>query len=88
MIHAKVKVGQILYASSLACNLTEATGFKQGLRAVAGFYTQEKIMCNACKGGGNIFKGKDRCKKCKGERVTEARKVLEIYIPRGSKYVS
>ncbi|KAI9858362.1 MAG: hypothetical protein M1830_006337, partial [Pleopsidium flavum] len=33
----------------------------------------------------SIFKEKDRCKKCKGNRVTEERKVLEIYIPRGSK---
>jgi DnaJ homolog subfamily A member 2 len=32
-----------------------------------------------------VFKDKDRCKKCKGARVVEARKVLELYIPPGSK---
>ena len=31
---------------------------------------------------------KDKCKKCQGECVTQSRKVLELYIPRGSKYAS
>lgn len=47
--------------------------------------TQETVICASCKGKGSIYAPKDKCKKCKGERVTEARKVLEIYIPRGSK---
>lgn len=59
---------------------------KQGLRSIGpGLVTQETVMCSACKGTGSVFKEKDRCKKCKGERVTEARKVLELYIPRGSR---
>lgn len=61
-------------------------GMKQGLRSIGpGLVTQETVMCNPCKGTGSVFKEKDRCKKCKGERVTEERKVLELYIPRGSK---
>lgn len=63
-------------------------GFRQGLKSVGhGLVTQETVMCSSCKGSGTIFKEKDRCKKCKGERVTEARKTLEVYIPRGSQYV-
>ncbi|KAI9851431.1 MAG: hypothetical protein M1830_006900, partial [Pleopsidium flavum] len=68
--------------------LTKYTGkgSKIGLRSVGpGLVTQETVICNSCKGTGSIFKEKDRCKKCKGNRVTEERKVLEIYIPRGSK---
>ena len=62
------------------------TGTKQGLRSVGpGLVAQETVLCSACKGIGTIFKEKDRCKKCKGERVVEARKVLELYIPRGSR---
>lgn len=53
-----------------------------------GLVTQETVICSSCKGSGKIFKEKDRCKKCKGERITEARKTLEVYIPRGSKYVT
>lgn len=60
----------------------------RGLRSVGhGLVTQETAICSSCKGSGKIFKEKDRCKKCKGERVTEARTTLEVYIPRGSKYV-
>lgn len=53
-----------------------------------GLVTQETVMCSSCKGSGRIYKEKDRCKKCKGECITEARKTLEVYIPRGSKYVT
>lgn len=61
-------------------------GMTTGLRAIGpGLVTQETVECSACKGSGHIFKEKDRCKKCKGQRVIEERKVLEIYIPRGSK---
>lgn len=64
----------------------KSTGFREGLRAIApGLVTHDTVMCSSCKGIGSIFKDKDRCKKCKGGRVTEAREVLEIYIPRGSK---
>jgi DnaJ family protein A protein 2 len=31
-----------------------------------------------------VFKEKDKCRKCKGKRVTSEKKVLEIYIPRGA----
>lgn len=44
--------------------------------------------CSTCSGAGSYYNQKDKCKKCKGNRVTEQRKVLEIYIPRGSRYVS
>ena len=47
--------------------------------------TPENVICGSCKGKGDVYNAKDRCKKCKGERVTEERKVLELYIPRGSR---
>ncbi|KAL8739171.1 MAG: hypothetical protein Q9181_000200 [Wetmoreana brouardii] len=57
-----------------------------GLKTVGpGLVTQETVVCRSCKGTGNVYKEKERCKKCKGERVVEEKKVLEIYIPRGSK---
>src|SRR3982751_1106125 len=45
---------------------------------------QDTSECTVCKGEGTIYKEKDRCKKCKGERTVEEKKVLELYIPRGS----
>jgi DnaJ-class molecular chaperone len=52
-----------------------------------GLVTQESVTCNSCKGAGKLFKERDRCRKCKGDRVIEKTNFLEIYIPRGSKYV-
>jgi DnaJ family protein A protein 2 len=46
---------------------------------------QEQAVCGNCEGSGSVFKDKDRCKKCKGKRVVQTRKMLELYIPRGSR---
>ncbi|KAI4254611.1 MAG: hypothetical protein LQ352_002992 [Teloschistes flavicans] len=53
------------------CGSCQGRGTQQGLRN--------------CQGTGKVYKDKDKCKKCKGERVVEEKKVLELYIPRGSK---
>ncbi|KAL8923210.1 MAG: hypothetical protein Q9172_003229 [Xanthocarpia lactea] len=68
------------------CVACQGRGMQQGLKSVGpGLVTQETVICRSCKGTGSIYRDKDRCKKCKGERVVEEKKVLEIYIPRGSK---
>ncbi|CAD6594191.1 MAG: hypothetical protein ASARMPRED_008834 [Alectoria sarmentosa] len=73
-------------AKAKQCASCQGKGSKQGLRSIGpGMVTQETVICASCQGKGSIYAQKDRCKKCKGVRVTEARKVLEIYIPRGSK---
>lgn len=43
------------------------------------------VTCSTCKGQGEFFSDKDKCKKCKGQKTTEAKKLLEIYIPRGAR---
>ena len=76
-------------AQSKQCSSCQGRGVTIGLRAVGpGLVTQETVTCNSCKGAGKVFKDKDRCKRCKGERVTVEKKALEIYIPPGSKYAS
>lgn len=68
------------------CGPCHGRGTQQGLKAVGpGLVTQETVICNSCKGTGSVYRDKERCKKCKGERVVEEKKVLELYIPRGSK---
>lgn len=62
-------------------------GYKEMLTRVGPMLTQSMAPCPVCKGAGNFFNSKDKCKKCKGAKVTEARKMLEIYIPRGAKFV-
>lgn len=55
------------------------------LRQVGPMLTQEISTCSTCKGSGQVYKDKDKCKKCKGARVVEQKKVLELYIPPGSR---
>lgn len=45
----------------------------------------ENVPCGTCSGAGKVYKDKDRCKRCKGKRVTQTKKVLELYIPPGSR---
>ncbi|KAI9856515.1 MAG: hypothetical protein M1813_008893 [Trichoglossum hirsutum] len=73
-------------AKPKTCATCHGRGYTQGLRSVGpGLVTQESVTCNSCKGAGKLFKERDRCRKCKGDRVIEKTNFLEIYIPRGSK---
>lgn len=67
------------------CERCGGSGETVGLRAVGpGMVTRAVVKCDACEGTGTIVKEKDRCRKCKGKRVTSEKKQLEIYIPRGA----
>jgi DnaJ homolog subfamily A member 2 len=66
--------------------LVLTVGVTARLRTVGpGLVTQETAECSTCQGTGEVYKDKDKCKKCKGKRVVETKKVLELYIPPGSK---
>ncbi|KAL9599735.1 MAG: hypothetical protein Q9219_003618 [cf. Caloplaca sp. 3 TL-2023] len=67
------------------CGSCGGRGWQQGLKAIGPMYAQQRSMCSPCKGTGSVYREKERCKKCKGECVVEEKKVLELYIPRGSK---
>jgi DnaJ homolog subfamily A member 2 len=43
-----------------------------------------RVTCFDCHGSGSALRIKDRCKKCKGERVIEEKKHLEFWIERGA----
>lgn len=61
-------------------------GWTASLRNLGGgLVTQEQVPCATCKGNAQIYKEKDKCRKCKGTCVKEEKKVLELYIPRGAK---
>ncbi|KAF8421085.1 hypothetical protein EV426DRAFT_229127 [Tirmania nivea] len=68
------------------CSTCNGEGYVRGLRQVGrGLMTQDHVECGNCKATGKVFKEKEKCRKCKGERVLEEKKMLEVYIPRGSK---
>lgn len=62
------------------------SGTKVALRPIGpGLVTQERVPCSTCNGRGSFFADKDKCKKCKGARTVSQKKILELYIPRGSR---
>ncbi|KAL2829224.1 hypothetical protein BDW59DRAFT_142337 [Aspergillus cavernicola] len=72
-------------ATAKKCSTCDGQGFKEVLTRMGQFLTQSTVVCSTCNGDGQFFAAKDKCKKCKGKKTNEAKKILEIYIPRGAK---
>jgi DnaJ family protein A protein 2 len=47
--------------------------------------TTQLHECNNCSGTGQVFRDKDKCRKCHGARTATTKKFLELYIPPGSR---
>jgi DnaJ family protein A protein 2 len=47
---------------------------------------QLQSVCTKCRGQGEVIKEKDRCKKCRGNKVVQEKKVLEIFIDKGMRH--
>lgn len=47
------------------------------------FNRPARVVCGDCNGAGSLLHAKDRCKKCKGTKLTEEKKLLEFWIERG-----
>ncbi|CAI7632341.1 unnamed protein product [Penicillium glandicola] len=82
--HCKGKGGKEK-ATAKTCSTCGGHGHKEVLQRMGQFVTQQTVVCTTCNGEGSYFAPKDKCKKCKGTRTTEAKKILEIYIPRGAR---
>ena len=73
-------------AKAKECDTCKGQGMTTRLRPVGpGMVTQETVKCTTCKGRGSFYSDKDKCKKCKGERTVKQKKMLELYIPPGSR---
>ncbi|KAK3721463.1 DnaJ-like protein xdj1 [Vermiconidia calcicola] len=73
-------------AKAKECETCKGRGMSTRLRPVGpGLVTQETVPCNTCSGRGKFYADKDKCKRCKGVRTIKQKKILELYIPRGSR---
>lgn len=73
-------------AKSHKCAKCNGHGSVESLRPIGnGLAIPVSTKCPICAGRGQIIKEKDKCKKCKGERITPETKIVEVYIPAGSK---
>lgn len=64
------------------CGACKGRGFQVAMRQVGmGMIQQMQVPCGECDHTGEI--AKDRCKKCKGKKVTVEKKFLEVFIEKG-----
>ncbi|KAK4504710.1 hypothetical protein PRZ48_002672 [Zasmidium cellare] len=68
------------------CDTCKGRGVQTKLQPVGpGMVTQATVPCSTCEGRGNFYAEKDKCKKCKGQRTIKQKKILELYVPPGSR---
>jgi len=73
-------------AKTKTCDTCKGRGSSVKLRPVGpGMVTQEQVQCSTCAGRGEFYQEKDKCKRCKGVRTIKQKKILELYVPRGSR---
>lgn len=70
-----------------ACDTCRGTGVKVTLRQLGpGMVQQLQTVCPKCRGQGEVIREKDRCKRCRGNKVVQEKKVLDIYIDKGMRH--
>ncbi|XP_003387983.1 PREDICTED: dnaJ homolog subfamily A member 1-like [Amphimedon queenslandica] len=68
------------------CVSCDGQGQQLSMQQIApGFVTRQIVPCRACKGRGEIINEKDKCKTCRGEKVVNDKKILEVHIDKGMK---
>lgn len=64
------------------CVTCKGRGFQIAMRQIGpGMVQQMQVPCSDCSGSGEVIK--DKCKKCKGKKVTAEKKVLDVFIEKG-----
>ncbi|KAI9488810.1 DnaJ C terminal domain-containing protein [Zychaea mexicana] len=64
------------------CGACHGRGFGVAMRQMGmGMVQQMQVPCEECNSTGKI--AKDRCKKCRGKKVTTEKKFLDIYVEKG-----
>ncbi|KAF9929266.1 hypothetical protein FBU30_001748 [Linnemannia zychae] len=66
------------------CTTCDGRGVKLVVRQIGpGMMQQMQITCPTCDGEGSTMRDKDKCKKCKGNKVVNEKKMMEIFIEKG-----
>lgn len=64
------------------CTSCDGRGFGVAMRQLGmGMVQQMQVPCEECNSTGKIVK--DRCKRCRGKKVTTEKKYLDVYIEKG-----
>ncbi|KAL3652015.1 hypothetical protein CASFOL_001696 [Castilleja foliolosa] len=73
--------------ASLKCSGIQGSGVKVSIRHLGPSMIQQmQHACNECKGTGEMISDKDRCTQCKGEKIVQEKKVLEVVVEKGMQH--
>ncbi|GLJ11414.1 hypothetical protein SUGI_0166710 [Cryptomeria japonica] len=68
----------------IKCSGCQGSGMKVTIRQLGPSMIQQmQHVCSDCKGTGETISDKDRCPECKGEKVVQDKKVLEVVVEKG-----
>jgi len=67
------------------CADCQGSGVRVSFRQLGMMIQQMQSMCPACGGRGEVIDRKDRCQECKGHKVIQEKKVLEVFVDKGMK---
>jgi DnaJ homolog subfamily A member 2 len=68
------------------CSSCNGSGVRLIVRQLGPMIQQIQQPCGDCSGEGQVIKEQDKCKKCKGRKFVNERKVLEVHIGKGMKH--
>uniref|UniRef100_A0A803NDP2 CR-type domain-containing protein n=1 Tax=Chenopodium quinoa TaxID=63459 RepID=A0A803NDP2_CHEQI len=73
---------------SMKCSGCQGTGMKVSIIRHLGPSMRQQMQhpCNECKGTGETINDKYRCPQCKGEKVVQEKKVLEVVVEKGMQH--
>lgn len=67
------------------CSSCHGQGMKFVTRQMGPMIQRFQTVCDVCQGSGDICDPKDRCTACKGKKVQNERKILQVHIDPGMK---
>jgi len=76
--------GSKIKDANTKCSGCNGKGMKTVQRQIPMGIIQQTIQCPDCKGEGSVIKEKDKCTGCKGEKVVQTKKTLEVDIKKGA----
>jgi DnaJ family protein A protein 2 len=67
------------------CRKCDGRGFRIIIKQMGPMIQQMQTVCDACGGKGENIREEDKCKSCKGKKVSKEKKILQVYIDKGMK---
>jgi len=65
------------------CKSCDGKGVKIIIKQMGPMIQQMQTVCPDCQGKGEQIKEDDKCKNCKGKKVTKEKKILQVYVDPG-----